>query len=673
MWGDTEMMNKNLPHRVELLAPVGKWDVLEAVIAAGANAVYLGGKKYNMRLHREDFNFSEEDLREAVKYAHRHRVKLYVTVNNLLTNAEMAQLPAYLNFLQEIEPDALIVQDLGVIALAHDMGLTVPLHASVMMNAHNQESLELLMDQRVKRAILSRDMSLTDIKLIHERLPIELEYFAHGDMCFAQGSQCYHCGMIFGESSNRGRCLKTCRWPYELVNRLTGETLPVIADGPYFMAVKDMCMLPFLPEVIDAGICSLKIEGRMRGADYLAPLIGFYRRALDKFYTDPSFYAFDWEEFREIEDIRARDLSSLYAFGHPGPAAVDYTGEREPRFFSQAVKEPLIKDTDLAINPLPQPEVSAQPPVRPLLAVKVGSKEAALTAIMAGAEILYTSGESFRSQGQPWQTVDYRAVIAAGQDSGCRIVLGLPRITMPEESSRLKLLVEKFADLQPDGLQVTNLGSVYEASRLTDLPLYADYSCNIANYDAARFLSGYRVGWFTAALELSAEELLSMSQGFALPLEAVIHGTLPTMVSEHCLPAALLDGKTKYQICSGCCEEVSYGLRDSAGGVHPIEIDQYCRNHIFLVHELGLLPYLRTFYGAGLASLRLEIPTYQADEAGEVTAIYRRRLKRVWQNPDDLCSVSEWEQLQHSRPVPFGTGPYTRGIRVKVDCLASPA
>lgn len=652
--------------RVELLAPVGKWDVLETVIAAGADAVYLGGKKYNMRLHRKDFNFSREDLREAVEYAHARQVKVYVTVNNMFTNSEMAELPDYLLYLQEISADALIVQDLGIIRLAKKLGITVPIHASVMMNAHNREGLEFLLELGVTRAILSRELTLAEIRLLHEQVPIELEYFTHGDMCFSHGSQCYHSGMLFGESSNRGRCLKPCRWPYELVDREQGTVLPVQVPGHYFLAVKDMCLLPFLPEVIEAGICSLKIEGRMRSAEYLGPLVAFYRRALDRYYADPPGYSFDWEEFEELMAMRVRDLHPLYAFGNPGSTSVGYTGEREPRFFSRAVPEPVIEAKDLTDNPLTVPVQQEGKLEKPLLAVKAGSMAAALAALESGADIIYTSGESFRCQGKPWNTDDYRELVSRGRDKGCLMVIGTPRITMPGNMNNISLLLERIQELGADGILATNLGTIYTAYQKTRLPLYADYSCNIANRLAAELLRNYRVVRFTASLELCYEEMLAMLEGFPYPLEAVIHGTLPTMVSDHCLPAALLEGSTKYQICSGKCRNARYGLRDSAGLVHPVEIDHRCRNHIFLANELALLPYLRSFYGAGFKSLRLEIPTYTPEETGAVTRLYRNALDRLWEDPDRFaCSEDEWNELLKARKTNFGTGPYTRGIRVR--------
>lgn len=652
--------------RIELLAPAGNWEALEAVIRAGADAVYLGGKKFNMRLHRKEFNFTEEELRKGAAYSHERGVKIYVTVNNLLTTAETTELPAYLSFLQEIEVDGLIVQDLGVIKLAGEMGLTIPLHSSVMMNAHNLEGLRLLEELGISRVILGRELTLADIKLLHTQTSLELEYFTHGDMCFAQSSQCYHSGMLFGKSSNRGRCLKPCRWAFELLDRESGEALPVQVPGPYFMAVKDICLLPFLPEVREAGICSLKLEGRMRPAQHLEPLVGFYRRILDQLAEDPIGYNFDWEQFREFEGSRVRDFSPLYSFGNPGADSVGYTGEREPRFFSKAVKEPVITNADWENSPLPSP-ATLKNTEKPLLSVKAGCKTAALAALESGADIVYTSGESFISQNEPWMLSDFPEISARARALGKQLVAGLPRIVMPWEMGRTLYFLDKIKEMDIDGLLVTNLGTIYAAAKNTELPLYADYSCNIANRRAACLLRGYRVVQVTAPLEFSYEGLLAMP-GQELPVEAVIHGSLPTMVSDHCLPAAVLEGTTKHRLCSGLCRTRLYGLRDTAGQVHALEIDQDCRNHIYMANELALLPYLSSFYGAGFAALRLEIPLYQANQVRDITGLYRREIDLLWDNPADYTfAESGWRQLLRIVQGPFGTGPYTTGVKVASD------
>lgn len=162
------------PSSVELLAPAGTWDVLEAAIAAGADAVYLGGKRFNMRLHRTDANFDDDMLKKAVDYAHKHQVRLHITVNNLISADEADAMRSYLQFLNEIQPDALIVQDLAVLALAREVNLTVPLHASVMMNTHNEYAVRLLQQYGVSRVVANREMSLPQLTLLKERTGIEV-------------------------------------------------------------------------------------------------------------------------------------------------------------------------------------------------------------------------------------------------------------------------------------------------------------------------------------------------------------------------------------------------------------------------------------------------------------------------------------------------------------------
>ena len=458
--------------------------------------------------------------------------------------------------------------------------------------------------------------------------------------------------------------MKPCRWAFELVDRETDEVIPVQVPGPYFMAVKDISLLPFLPEVIASGICSLKLEGRMRLAEHLEPLVGYYRRALDRFYEDPVGYTFDWDEYEKFQEMRVRDLSPLYSFGNPGAASVGYTGEREPRFFSKAIKEPVITAEDLTHSPLPMPPY-AKNTNKPFLSVKVGSKTAAIAALESGADLIYTSGESFISQDEPWEISDFPELLARAKDLGKQLVAGLPRIVMPWEMDRTLYFLEKIKEMDADGILVTNLGTIYAASKITDLPLYADYSCNIANQKAASLLKDYRVIQITAPMEFCFEEILALP-GQELPVEAVVHGSLPSMVADHCLPAAVLEGTTKHQPCSGVCRKRLYGLKDTTGQVHTLEVDQDCRNHIYLANELALLPYLFSFYGAGFAGLRLEIPLYKTDEVKTVTRLYRQEIDHLWDDPANYTfSESSWKQLLQINKGPFGTGPYTTGVKVK--------
>ena len=264
---------------------------------------------------------------------------------------------------------------------------------------------------------------------------------------------------------------------------------------------------------------------------------------------------------------------------------------------------------------------------------------------------------------KPWEFADFPEVVSKAQELGKRVVVGLPRITMPWEMERTLLFLKQIEEVRPDGIMVTNLGTIYAAAKTTDLPLYADYSCNTANQEAVNLLKSYRVVQVTAPLEFCCAEVLAMPEDHQT-VEAVIHGMLPTMVSDHCLPASVLKGKTKHQFCGAPCRKRNYGLKDSEGQVHILEMDQNCRNHIFLANELALLPYLRSFYEAGFASLRLEIPLYKADEAAAVTALYRKEIDKLWEMGQFYTfDKSSWQQLTEVRNVPMGTGPYTTGVK----------
>ena len=183
---------------VELLAPAGNWQALEEAVKAGADAVYLGGKRFNMRLHRDEANFDDAMLKEAIKYAHNNNVLVYITVNNLYTDNELAELYTFLAYLHELKPDALIIQDLAVIKLTQKLNCKIPLHASVMLNSHNFPAISVLESLGVKRVVVSRELSLAQLALLKQQTTVELEYFVHRDMCISHSGQCLHSGIVLG-------------------------------------------------------------------------------------------------------------------------------------------------------------------------------------------------------------------------------------------------------------------------------------------------------------------------------------------------------------------------------------------------------------------------------------------------------------------------------------------
>ena len=638
-----------LLHRksVELLAPAGTWDAMTAAIDAGADAVYLGGKHFNMRLHEGDFNFDDARLKEAIDYAHAHDVHLYVTLNNLISNEELPALHDYLAYLEEIRPDAILVQDFAVLELVHEMGITVPLHTSVMMNTHNEYAIEKLKEYGITRIVVGREMTLSELALFRARTGIEVEYFMHGDMCISESGQCIHSGVLFGQSGNRGRCMKICRWPFAFINEETGEVLDASSPGPYKLALKDMCMYRAITALIQAGVFSFKIEGRMRAPEFIRRLVSTYRAAIDAYIADPNGYTTDEEGWRSLYENRVRDYTTTFAFGQPTAIDIGMTGEREPRFFSQAIEEAGFADEVLREEP---PIAKENEPTR-RLSVRVGTPEAARAAIDAGADTVYVGGEAFRPQ-RPWTLRDYEALVrdAAGR---AHVIVNTPRTTMRRECGELEQFFTALNDIGVDGVMVGNLGTLKLARTLTKLPIQADHSFNLFNHLAATFLKENGLTMATASYELSFRQLREIVENAVLPIEAVVHGAYESMICDYNFPAMSLPAYN--DLDSPELLDTHYAFRDEAGGVHSIRIDQYGRSHIYFAKDLCLYPYLEKFNGLG--SYRIEAQDYTADVTTEIVRIYRAALDRLAAGGDGY-RAAEFDRLTEIAPRPLGIGTY---------------
>lgn len=631
---------------VELLAPAGTWEALEAAVEAGADAVYLGGKHFNMRMHRNDTNFDDEMLKMAVEYTHSHGVRLYITINNLISHEELPALREYLAYLNEIQPDAILVQDFAILQLVREMGITIPLHSSVMMNIHNEQAVEKLKEYGITRIVVGREMTLSELSLFRERTGIEVEYFMHGDMCISESGQCIHSGVLFGQSGNRGRCLKPCRWPYTLIDEGTGEVLDEKGPGPYKLALKDMCMYRSIPELIRAGVRSFKIEGRMRPADFVRRIVTVYRKAIDAYIDDPMGYRVDEEEWKKLYDNRVRDFTPTFAFGKTTAQDIGFTGEREPRFFSNAVEEPGFQD-DILRGERPIEKTSS-----PILSVRVSTPEAAKASIENGADLIYAGGEAFLPL-SPWRLKDYEEIIGIARENGAKVVIRTPRTTTERECAELADFLPAVEQLGPDGIQIGNLGTLVLASKCTKLPMYADHSFNLFNPMAAEFLKDSGIVMATASLELSFEQLRSIVENTELPIEAVVHGAYESMICDHNIPAMSLP---HYHFLDNPeIMERHYALLDKAGEVHPIRVDQYSRNHIYFAKDLCLYPYLEKF--KGVASWRVEAQTYDEELTGTVTKLYRQALDRLLEGSTEF-SKEDLYSISAVSPREFGVGSY---------------
>ena len=634
---------------VELLAPAGNWETLVAAIDAGADAVYLGGKHFNMRMLKSDANFDNEMLKKAVDYAHAHGVMLYITINNLISDEEIPELEEYLQYLNEIQPDAVLIQDLAVAQIVKKLGLHLTMHASIMMNSHNNPAIKKLKEYGIRRVVVSREMSLkelSELKAVDK--DFELEYFVHGDMCISESGQCIHSGVLFANSSNRGRCMKACRWPYKLIDEATGEVQETKNEGDYVLALKDMCMYRNIPDLIQAGVYSFKVEGRMRNADFVAHIIRIYRRAIDAYIADPTGYHINEEDWKSLFDNRVRDYSTCFAMDKPDSRAIGYSGKREPRFFSHATKEAelnydwLAKEENIAV-----PENH-----KPMLAVKVATFAHALEAINNGADVIYVAGEVYKPN-KPWTLAQIKEVLTVAHKQKVKVIVNTPRTTLKDQCGELEQLCRDLVALKPDGIMAGNLGSASMIKELCDLPIYADHSFNIFNHVATQFLKENGVVNATASYELPYTQVKTLVEKSALPITITVHGNVEAMISDSNIPAMNLnfDPLTNPEF-----NEKHFALLDTVEGKHSMRMDQFNRLHILFTHDLCLLPYLEKLQGAN--TLRIEAQDYTPELTGELTKIYRQAIDSIHEgkkieNLDELIA-----QIQKISPRPLGIGAY---------------
>jgi len=303
--------------KMELLAPAGSMEKLKAAILFGADAVYLSGKEFGLRAFSD--NFTLEEMKEAVGFAHGHQVKVYVTVNIYARNHDLENLPEYLRRLQEIGADAIIISDPGIVLLARETIPNMPIHLSTQANTTNWAAVKFWKELGVQRIVLARELSWPEIREIHEKNgAMELEAFIHGALCMSYSGRCLLSNYMTGRDANQGACAQACRWNYSLVEqKRPGEYFPILEDarGSYIFNSKDICLLAQIPLLDRAGICSLKIEGRMKSAHYVATIVKAYREALDAFEREPGNWQVEDRWLREIGRVSHREYTTGFFLG----------------------------------------------------------------------------------------------------------------------------------------------------------------------------------------------------------------------------------------------------------------------------------------------------------------------------------------------------------------------
>ncbi|WP_066720994.1 U32 family peptidase C-terminal domain-containing protein [Clostridium sp. Marseille-P299] len=312
----------------ELLIPASNLEVLKTAIMYGADAVYIGGEMYGLRAKAK--NFSAEDMKEGIAFAHKYGKKVYVTANITAHNRDLDGVAKYFEELREIKPDAIIISDPGVFDIAQEVAPEIDIHISTQANNVNYRTYRFWHKMGATRVVSARELSLDEIADLRKNIPadLEIETFVHGAMCIAHSGRCLLSNYFTGRDANLGACTHPCRWKYHVVeeNR-PGEYLPVFENdrGTYIFNSKDLCMIEYIPEIVAAGINSLKVEGRMKTALYVATVARTYRKAIDDFFESPELYKENLEYYRqEIAKCTYRQFTTGFFFDKPKADAQIY-------------------------------------------------------------------------------------------------------------------------------------------------------------------------------------------------------------------------------------------------------------------------------------------------------------------------------------------------------------
>lgn len=305
----------------ELLIPASSLEVLKTAVLFGADAVYIGGEAFGLRAKAK--NFSHDEMKEGIEFAHQHGVRVHVTANILAHNADLNGAKAYFEELRELSPDALIVADPGMFTLAREICPEIDIHVSTQANNTNYMTYLFWYQQGAKRVVSARELSLAEIREIRQHIPeeLEIESFIHGAMCISYSGRCLLSSFFTGRDANRGACTHPCRWKYSVMEeKRPGEYFPVYENdrGTYIFNSKDLCMIEHIPEMIEAGIDSFKIEGRMKTALYVATVARTYRKAIDDYLESEETYRSHMEWYRsEISKCTYRQFTTGFYFGKP--------------------------------------------------------------------------------------------------------------------------------------------------------------------------------------------------------------------------------------------------------------------------------------------------------------------------------------------------------------------
>lgn len=322
--------------KLELLAPAGDLEKLKTAVDYGADAVYFGGELFSLRAGAG--NLSIEQMKEAVQYAHAHHVKCYLALNIFAHNEDVLPLEDYLLKIKALEIDAFIVSDPGIMLMIRAVMPDAEIHLSTQANMTNYKTAQFWKNQGVKRIVLARELTFDEIRHLRAQQPdLELEAFVQGAMCISYSGRCLLSNFMIERDANRGQCAHPCRWKYALVEeQRPGEYYPIEEDerGTYILNSRDLCVIDHIPDLVEAGIASAKIEGRMKSSFYVATVVGAYRKAIDAYYQDPAGYEFRKEWMDELKKVSHREFTTGFYYNQPTNQDQNYQTSAYTRNYS---------------------------------------------------------------------------------------------------------------------------------------------------------------------------------------------------------------------------------------------------------------------------------------------------------------------------------------------------
>ncbi len=451
--GDSSCHRKKL-HKPELLVPAGSLEVLKTAVLFGADAVYIGGDVFSLRAKAK--NFSLEEMREGIAFAHSHGAKVYVTANIFAHNGDLGEAEAYFASLRDLDPgaehparpDALILSDPGMLRIAKRVWPEAEIHISTQANNTNYETYLFWHELGAKRVVSARELSLQEIRQIREKIPedMEIESFVHGSMCISYSGRCLLSNYFTGRDANQGSCTHPCRWKYAVVEESRpGEYLPVVENerGTFLFNSKDLCMIEHIPELVQAGIDSFKIEGRMKAALYVAAVARTYRRAIDDYFRGEEVYRANLDWYREeIGKCTNRQFSTGFYFGKPGGETQIYENST---YVSEAVYLGIIEESICILGDFTE-DYEKNKELRPFL--DKGLREGSLKWQKAGWQIPKEAGEELIPGKEP-----AAGPIGGEEDTAGERLMGmmyLSRITQRNKFS----VGDRIEVMKPDGRNV---------------------------------------------------------------------------------------------------------------------------------------------------------------------------------------------------------------------------